>query len=245
MSRLDYEFAPIDVAILAHPKACAAGPEAMGLWLWGQAYAKWLKTDGRIHRAPMLVAWGGKRNIMLARKLVEVGLWIAREDGDWDVYNYETKTPARASSAERMRKLRERKKAEVSANDVTPSDVTVTPSDVTVTRHALRECSPSPSISVTSVSDQGGAGGRPAWVDGAFDSAEMSTGEKFDRGTVWFTYANARDDAGRATNAADFKRYLGSWASRQKSDRENRRQRVGAIVQSADNRAWKLPENMP
>jgi hypothetical protein len=120
---LGYEFAPIDVTILTHPRAFAAGVDAMGLWLWGMAFAKWQRTSGRLHRVAVLAAWGGKRNIMLAKRLVESGLWIARDDGDWEIHNFEKKGPGSAfnstSSTERMRRLRERRKP--SLGDVTTS----------------------------------------------------------------------------------------------------------------------------
>lgn len=146
MSRLTYEFAPIDVSILTHPKACAAGPEAMGLWLWGQCFARVQKTDGRVHRSAVLVAWGGRRNIVLAKRLVEAGLWLDREDGDWDIHNFQAKASGQVSgSARRMRELRERRKAV----GVT-CDGGVRHSDVTE-RHL---CSYSPSYSLSESSSE-------------------------------------------------------------------------------------------
>ena len=159
---LGYEFTPIDVSITTHPKAFAAGVEAMGLWLWGMAYAKQHRTDGQVHRAAVLGAWGGKRNVVLAKRLVDAGLWVAREDGDWDIFNFEAKGPGRqTSSTERMRRLRDRKKKEAAeaalagASGDAGSDVTSVTGDVTVTRHPVTLCSPSvsPSSGSSSGSD--------------------------------------------------------------------------------------------
>lgn len=147
---LDYEFAPIDVSIMTHPKACAAGPEAMGLWLWGQTYAKHHGTDGRLHRAAVLAAWGGRRNIMLAKRLEDAGLWLAREDGDWDIYNFGRKSPGMRtrgsepprSSTDRVRLHRSKKKAEV-----VQDETHVTETETGETRFGNGNGSPSPSPS--------------------------------------------------------------------------------------------------
>lgn len=139
MNRLGYEFAPIDVSITTHPKAYAAGVEAMGLWLWGVAFAKQHNTGGRLPRAVVLAAWGGKRNAVLAKRLVDAGLWILRDDGDWDIHNYAKKGPERAPKeitpgAERMRRFREKRRSDPPpsmASPVTGCDAShVTESDV-------------------------------------------------------------------------------------------------------------------
>lgn len=123
MSRLDYEFAPIDVSIMTHSKACAAGPEAMGMWLWGQCYARVQKTSGIVHRSSVLTAWGGKRNIMLAKRLVDSGLWILHENGDWEIHNFNAKASGHvSSSAQRMRDLRERRKSDAGDEHVQTCD---------------------------------------------------------------------------------------------------------------------------
>lgn len=153
MAGLDYEFAPIDVGIMTHPKACAAGPEAMGLWLWGQTYAKYHGTTGRLHRVAVLTAWGGKRNIILAKRLVDAGLWLAREDGDWDVHNFEAKAAGRpTSSTERMRRLRDKRKGDA-------GDVTCDGENVTGDANSVTSCSTSPSTSLSGSDLKGDARG--------------------------------------------------------------------------------------
>jgi hypothetical protein len=247
---LDYEFAPIDVSIMTHPKACAAGPEAMGLWLWGQAYAKLHRSDGRVHRAAALYAWGGKRNIMLAKRLVEAGLWLAREDGDWDIYNFDRKSPGRKTpsgappmtSTERVRKLRAEKKAQ------RPADVT----DVTVTETACNGngnagTSTSTSYSVSSVSSgEGTGGGPPEWWAGSVAAAEQVVGSIDQPEARWVEYDASRDRKRWARNHRDA---VGWLTSVKRSENERRVQsggriRAGAIVQSDENRAWTPPKEM-
>jgi hypothetical protein len=95
-------YAAIDVNMLTHEKALAAGPEAMGLWTWGMCYAQQHATDGRLPRIAVLSAWGGRRNIMLATRLVRAALWLEDPDGSWVIFNYSKKNQ-RADDIERKR----------------------------------------------------------------------------------------------------------------------------------------------
>jgi hypothetical protein len=101
-------YAQIDVTLQTHPRAIAAGFDAMGLWLWGMLYAQHHETDGRLHRAVVLTAWGGRRNVMLAKKLVEVGLWVEDESGDWFIHNYERKNQTSADIRRKRDAIKER-----------------------------------------------------------------------------------------------------------------------------------------
>lgn len=96
-------FAGIDVNVITHEKALAAGIEAFGLWAWGMCYAQLHETDGRLPRLAVLSALLGKRNVMLAKRLVDSGLWLENEDGSWQIYNYRKKN----QSAEEIRKKKE------------------------------------------------------------------------------------------------------------------------------------------
>lgn len=109
-------YAGIDVTLQTHPRAIAAGFDAMGLWLWGMLYAQNHQTDGRLHRPAVLTAWGGRRNILLAKKLVEVGLWTEDEAGDWFIHNYSEKNQTsedirrkRDAAKQRQAKFRDQK----------------------------------------------------------------------------------------------------------------------------------------
>jgi hypothetical protein len=118
------------VNIITHERAAAAGVEAFGLWCWGMCWAQIHKSDGRLPRILVLDALRGRRNIMLAKRLVTAGLWIDREDGSWDIRNYIEKNQTaaeialrleekRAANAERQRDWRARRNAPRNAK-VTP-----------------------------------------------------------------------------------------------------------------------------
>jgi hypothetical protein len=232
---LGYNFQPVDVELPDHPRVKRIEKRhrraALGLYVAALCYAR-KHTPGVVPRA-----FAEDDDPRVVSELVRVGLWVEREDGDWDIHNWEKKSPGRKKSSEppgastpRVQKLRNRKAGAANETDVTVSETVVT--DSVARASSSPSISPSVSSSDLCPADQINltGGSRPPWADAAFASAEMSTGETFDRGTVWFTYANARDDAGRPTNASDFKRYLGSWASRQKSERVNRPKRPAEIT---------------
>lgn len=120
-------FAGIDVHIITHPKALAAGIDAFGLWCWGMCYAQLHITNGHLPRVAVLSALGGKRNIMLALKLEEAGLWTPHEDGSWSIWNYGKKNQTadeirekKEKAAERVRLWRERRNAQCNASVTQP-----------------------------------------------------------------------------------------------------------------------------
>lgn len=127
-------FAGIDVNIITHPKAGDAGIEAMGLWMWGMCYAQLHATDGALPRKFVLGALHGRRNIMLAARLVAARLWTANEDGSWQIYNYGLKNQSAAEirkkkelAAERSRKWRERRDAAVTRHRDAAESVRIDP----------------------------------------------------------------------------------------------------------------------
>lgn len=91
-----------------HPKAHAAGLEAMGLWVLTLSYVGAYLTDGHIPLWVALSKVDGKQELLqvLSRKLVDAGLWDEREDGDgWNVHQYLEHNPTREYVlAERARK---------------------------------------------------------------------------------------------------------------------------------------------
>lgn len=235
---LDYEFAPIDVSIATHPKAFKAGVEAMGLWLWGQVHAKEHRTGGRLTRAAVFGAWGGRRNVVLAQRLVTAGLWILRDDGDWDIHNFDKKGPgqrkaSRSSSADRMARKRER--------DASPASVTSSQSDasqVTVT-------STSVSSSVSNSSDPDLAS-PPDWWVGSCDAAAMAAmGECNDRLARWVEYVGSRHRKRWAIGHVDAVTWLTAVL---RSEREKRSSRPGPRaaqpVQSGEGRCWLVPSEL-
>jgi hypothetical protein len=126
----DVIFAGIDVNIITHEKlsdACEGGDLApFGLWTFGMCYSQLHETNGRLARSIILTALGGRRNVVLAKKLVDAGLWTVNEDGSWQVWNYGKKNQSadeirdkKAKSAERVKAWRDRRNAAGNAN-VTP-----------------------------------------------------------------------------------------------------------------------------
>lgn len=76
-------YAGIDVNIITHEKAMAAGLEAFGLWCWGMCWSQIHKTDGHIPRAMALSALGEQRRILrrAAVRLCTAGLWVELKCG--------------------------------------------------------------------------------------------------------------------------------------------------------------------
>lgn len=190
---LDYEFAPIDVDIITHPKAMAAGIEAMGLWLWGQAHCKLHRTAGRIARMAALGAFGGKRNVMLAKRLVDSGLWVAREDGDWDVWNYEEKAPklGQSKGAKRTAEWRERERERLLAESHVISQERH--GDVTCDVSASTSTSLSSGLSPGSDQTREQASGPPDWFVAAVSVIAMTTLVDLPVGEAWLRYDGHRE----------------------------------------------------
>ena len=126
---VEYEYVTIDVDIMSHSKACAAGVEAMGLWLWAMAWSHKNNADGRLPRHVIAIAWGASKQTLtkLAKSLVLAGLWVETPDG-WEIWNYakknqlaQEKERRRAMGRERMKRLRERKSD--AACDASPSSL--------------------------------------------------------------------------------------------------------------------------
>jgi hypothetical protein len=104
-------YAKLDVDILDHPRALAAGRDARDLWIWSVLYARKHQTDGEIPIASVLASsWGlgGKKNGRLADRLVAVGLWERTDDG-FRVLRYAAKNDTKQAISERQRFERERK----------------------------------------------------------------------------------------------------------------------------------------
>jgi hypothetical protein len=117
MGSIDYEYTTVDVDLLVHPKAIAAGVEAMGLWLWAMAWSHKTGANGKIPRAVVVLAWGATKPVIdkLTKRLVSSGLWVATDEG-WEIWNYgkknaEEKARRRQQGRERMARFRDRSRA--------------------------------------------------------------------------------------------------------------------------------------
>jgi hypothetical protein len=79
-----------------HPKAAAAGLEAMGIWALALSHCGAYLTDGHITRATALRIAGTPEVLeRLAATLVRVGLWESSGDG-WQFHDYLAYNPSRA-----------------------------------------------------------------------------------------------------------------------------------------------------
>lgn len=141
-------YAGIDVNIITHEKALAAGIEAFGLWSWGMCYAQLHVTDGRLPRVAVLSALAGRRNIIHAKRLVEAGLWVDNDDGSWSIWNYGKKNQTaeeiqrkKDAAAERARRWRDRHVT----RDVTRDERVSTPPSPSLQTSPAPEPPPAPS----------------------------------------------------------------------------------------------------
>lgn len=106
--------AKVETSLRDHPKALAAGPAAMGVWLAGLLYIRDHLTDGFIPRevVPGLFGGGAHVGFRSVRSLVKVGLWVEVEGG-YMLAKYAEKNQTKAeviaafdAARERMRRLR-------------------------------------------------------------------------------------------------------------------------------------------
>ena len=94
----------LDDAMPHHPKVMAAGPEAFALDVAGICYSNAHATDGFIgtHSLPAVLP-SLKNPRKFAAKLVEVGRWIATEDG-WVIHDVADYQPTAAEQKELSKK---------------------------------------------------------------------------------------------------------------------------------------------
>lgn len=184
----------VDDTFHSHPKADAAGVEAIGLWVLAGSFASSYRPDGVVTKRDV-VRLAGKRGPQLATKLTHAGLWH-EVDGGWmfhDWHDYRDGGEAellrrKAANAERMARHRAKQKAN---GDVT-GDAT---GDVTEKRHSdATECAPP----VPSRPDH------PVHSECAHEPGDFPT--------IWRTYAKAVEiGVGRAVET-------GKWASTVEQD---------------------------
>jgi hypothetical protein len=200
---LDYEYATIDVDILVHPKALAAGVEAMGLWLWAMAWSHKTGANGRIPRHVVALAWGGTTRTItrLARQLVASGLWLETETG-WEIWNYGKKNQSAEEKERRKKQGRERMARFRDKSRDARSDA---PCDASQQRHVTREDAAPVFVTAPDLKSSGGAGGaQPTWWAEAIATAEQAVGGTIDQaGARWLEYDSSRERKGWSRNHRD------------------------------------------
>ncbi len=116
-----------DDQLHAHPKPRRAGLAAMGLWTLAGSHCMAYLTDGVVERWFVESMPDGTK---LARKLVTAGLWDEHPDGwvfhDWAEYQFtrEQVLADREGAAERMRRVRANRKANVQPDTAEVSPTT-------------------------------------------------------------------------------------------------------------------------
>lgn len=98
----------IEDTMPAHPKALAAGGEAMWLWAWGLGYCHQMGSQGTIPKPAVRGCASVSNPIRRARKLVEVGLW-EEKGGDFvvhDWYPFNRRADDRRAQARRAAQIR-------------------------------------------------------------------------------------------------------------------------------------------
>lgn len=111
----------IDDNFALHPKVLAAGNAAIGLWARAGAWSAQMLTDGRVP-ADIIPVLGGRQED--ADALVRVGLWTETLHG-YEFHDWQGRQPTKAevearreAAAERMRTLRQGRKAHSEDSDV-------------------------------------------------------------------------------------------------------------------------------
>lgn len=94
----------IDDKFWSSPQRLGASFAAVGAWATAGSYCSDQLTDGIVSKnAQKMLGIRPK----LAKELVEIGLWIAHENGDFEFKNYLEFNPSKAEVEERRERLRE------------------------------------------------------------------------------------------------------------------------------------------
>lgn len=230
--------------VIDHARFLEAGSAARDLWHWGMLYAGKHETDGEIPMAALMAStWGkgGKANVLIASRLVAVGLW-ERTDSGWRILKWaeqgnQTKAQIvadREAARERMKKKR------------TPSQPTRSPE----LRENFARSSPDVPTSTSyssSVSDLGSRESTPSatppeWWEGTCGAVEMATGEQFNHAAAWLRYSGHRRDKGRSLTANDAQQFLVSVDVKERRQERHREQVSRDIVKQRDEARAPKPE---
>lgn len=109
-----------------HPKVIAAGDDAAWLYVCGLLYCSRHLTDGEIPKRALdrLTGFTPPKRRRLAKRLEDVRLWIASDDG-WLVHDYASVQRTKAQVEGKRETDRKRQARSRSSHGVTPEPVTV------------------------------------------------------------------------------------------------------------------------
>lgn len=208
--------------VIDHARFLAAGAVARDLYTWGLLYAGEHETDGELPMvAVMTCPWGkgGKSNVVVANKLVDVGLWERTDSGyrvlRWAEQGNQTKAQIlseREAARERMAKRRPPKSDPPSASSESacspehrPNFGRSSPDVPTSTSYSL---SGSDLGSDPRGGSQNESQGPPPWWSGVCDTVEANTGARLERGKAWLRYSGHRRANGKAMSPPDAQQFL-------------------------------------
>jgi len=207
--------------IVDHPRLLEAGANARDLWHWGMLYAGNHETDGRLPMSAVLASpWGagGKKNITVAQKLVEVGLWD-RVDSGYQICRWvEMGNPTKADLDEKRREERDGRKTRRKRSSYSPPPPLSPDLQAEgVSEPDPAECPPRtpqgvPYSDSYSSSGSGSSDARatprpsevreladplkppPDWWESVCETITFQTGEKLPAGEAWLRYAGHRGE---------------------------------------------------
>lgn len=203
------DYVKLRTHIVTHERFLEAGAAARDLYVWGMLYAGQLETDGAIPMVALLASpWGagGKSNIKLAQRLVDVGLWERTDKGfvvlRWTEQGNATKAELQAAREAARERMRRRRSPEARSPDVRANF------ERTHDELPVGEVPSFTSTCIGSGSREGVQGERPAWFDDAVATVEMNTGQKIDVGKAWLRYEGHRTKERKPMSAADARYWL-------------------------------------
>jgi len=202
------DYVKLRTHVTTHVRFLEAGAVARDLYVWGMAWSGCQETDGEIPMAALLVSpWGagGKRNVVVADKLVTVGLWERTDTGyricKWAEQGNMTKAGLEEKrKAERERKARQRNSSFPIPVEPCPGG---TPTVVPEARPASAGSSTFNSLSGSGSQGEMQEGVPPVWFQQAVSTVQDSTGEVLRIGDSWLRYFGHRRNKGIAPNQQD------------------------------------------
>lgn len=192
------DFAKIRAHITSHVRFLEAGPVARDLWTWGMLHAAQQESDGELPMAAVLAsAWGrgGKANVGVAARLVEVGLWERTETGYRILRFVEqgnlTKAKLEADRAAARERMNKRRTSRVGSGDVRANCARTNGEIPTSSSYSSSESrSEEPQQNEIASSSDASV---PTWFEGSCDAAAMVLGgEVGDRPARWAEYKASR-----------------------------------------------------
>jgi hypothetical protein len=262
-------FAKVDTALRDHPKAVAAGPYAMGVWLAALCYIRDHLTDGFVPREAVPGFFGGgDENLKAVAKLVAQGLFL-EAPGGFQLANYAVKNQTKEQvntaiegARERMRRVRESRRSsdDVRANiERTNAFVPPSPSpslsdlDQDPTRARDHGAELVPVVPGNAVNDD--AATPPPWFLDACAAVDLVAGEKLTVGECWLRYHGHRAGTpGKRPGKADAQYWLTSVVVPELRRERERTKRLASLPASAPrgapepapapyHREWKPPKD--